>query len=175
MKTGLLFAWAILTWIAYSILTLPLNVLGLLLIPFCIWFGHTETSYITNVPIFTAPRALWLWGDDEDGYDPVVWQQANPTWGCFKRMYVWGALRNSVNNLRFVKWLNPPPVPAKIKSIVTPTWWLCGQGILFGWQYTGQDYIYSAGWKYNPSDALDIKIGWRKYGVGFGLRRQAIL
>lgn len=49
------------------------------------------------------PAWAWVWSNDVDGVDPSWYTNANPTWSASKRIFRWTALRNPVNNFRFVR------------------------------------------------------------------------
>lgn len=93
---------ALLYWLA----TIPLAMLGFVVVPFAIWFGVTRPSRLTGRPIFTAPDWLAIWGNEQDGFDPE-WAVATiyKGWPTFWRRYSWAAWRNKVRNLSFVPWL----------------------------------------------------------------------
>jgi len=170
------FLWAIVSILAYELLTLPLTILGFVVVPVAIYRGRWQISPINGRTIYTAPRWLWLWGNDEDGYDPQWYREANPTWGPLRRMYTWAALRNSVNNLRFVKLLNPPPVPSRVKfAAINHNATLVWQGAFSRIIWTTRTHWYGAGWKYDPGDANGVSdTDWRRFGVGFGIRRKEL-
>lgn len=168
--------WAVISIATYELLTLRLTILGFLVVPLAIYRGQWQISPINGRTIFTAPRWLWLWGNLEDGYDPQWYREANPEWGAFKRMYIWAAIRNSVNNLRFIKALNPPPVPERIRfAAVNHSCTLCWQGAFSRIVWTSKTHWYGCGWKYDPQDQQGISDkDWRRFGVGFGIRRKPL-
>jgi len=158
--------------LAYLISNLALTVVGFFVIPVAILFGKTKLS-LTGVNIFSAPRGLWLFGNDEDGYDPNWYRILHPTWGVFKRRWVWAAFRNSVNNLRFIKVLNPPPQMDKIQYRRWGNLYFIWQGIFCRFVYIGKTGTwYTLGWKYWTIDAALPCKDIRKFGVGFGARKQ---
>jgi hypothetical protein len=99
--------WALVTASLYWLATLWLALLGFVVVPFAIWFGVARPSKLTGRPIFTAPNALSLWGNEQDGFDPE-WAVATiyKGWPTFSRRYSWAAWRNKVRNLPFVSWLD---------------------------------------------------------------------
>jgi len=169
--------WAALTWVTYQVAVIPLWLLGWIATPLAIRYGQWERSPITGAWIYNAPRWLWLWGNDEDGLDPAWYQLANPTWGPFKRMLIWNAWRNSVNNLRCVLWLHPAPVAERIRCIcwaggTDGGWlrggWLCWQGVLYCIQLQTRWGEFTCGWRYYPEDAQGVDPSdWRCWGCGF--------
>ena len=60
---------------------------------------------------------MWIWDNEEDGLAPLWYYEKYPSWSPFRRMFTWAAIRNSVNNLQRVKYLNCPPVlPGTLKT-----------------------------------------------------------
>ena len=160
--------WATLTWVTYQVAVIPLWLLGWIATPLAIWFGQWERSPITGARIYNAPQWLWLWGNDEDGLDPVWYRVANPTWSPFKRMLIWNAWRNSVNNLRCIKWLHPAPVASRIRCVRWSNGWLCWQGVLYCLQVQTPWAEVTVGWRYYPEDAQGVDPSdWRCWGTGF--------
>ena len=158
-------------WLAYNLVTLVLQVVGFLLVPIAIWKAVPTISPITGKAIVTAPRWLWLFGNDEDGYNPEWYEVYELTWPWWWRQWVWAAWRNPVNNLRFVTWLHPPPVVGKVHY---RTYWR----FTFLWQGWATRLVWispkghwlTVGWKYWIDDATVPCTDWRRFGVGFGTR-----
>lgn len=78
---------------------------------------------------FHWPRAFWLWDNDEDGVCPIFF--APPSrWEVF----VWSALRNPVNNFRFV-----PGVSKIGRPLFRKTWGAKPGGFYYqaGWNASG--------------------------------------
>ena len=143
--------WAIATFVVYQLVMIPLWLLGWVAVPLAIKFGQWERSAMNGALIYNAPAWLWLWGNDEDGLDPVWYRVANPTWSPFKRQLIWAAWRNSVNNVRCIKWLHPAPVAERIRFVRWGDSWLCWQGVL-----------------YYPEDVKGVDpTDWRCWGTGF--------
>lgn len=150
-------------------INLPLFLLGLVLVPFAIWFRVVQRGPITDRLIANAPRWLWLWGNDEDGLAADWYDQQHQDWSPFRVMYTWSALRNSVNNLRFVPVLSPKLNPAQIG------WWHSKSGnVIVCWQgwYVGiETPWFHHGYNVQPEDGLHP--GWipatdfRWRGIGF--------
>lgn len=161
--------WSIFTFVVYQLAVIPLWILGwplmwMLGIP----LAHVEKSPITGMPIINPPRWMWLWGNDEDGLDPDWYKEANPTWGPLRRMMVWSCWRNSVNNLRCVKWLHPAPVAEKIQVHYWGENWLCWQGVFAQLRVRLGKYVFNCGWRYYPYDRNGVDpADWRCWGTGF--------
>lgn len=162
------FLWLALTVILYECIALPLAVLGLFLVPLAIAFRQLEPARAAPGRVITnAPRWLWLWGNDEDGYQPDWYAAAHPQWSAWRRMYIWAAIRNSVNNLRFVRALHPPPNPARYRTwrrgVVTLIW----QGWASRLIVNERTWWLAIGWKYDPDSEPAY---WQQFGCGFGIR-----
>jgi hypothetical protein len=97
-------------WCLIWVLLCPLWVVGLFLTPIGIIFAKKSATG----DILNPPRWMWLWGNDQEGYDPRWYQIYRAGWPRWFRMWEWAALRNSVNNIRYVPWLNPDPATAEV-------------------------------------------------------------
>lgn len=147
---------------------LTLFPLGLILTPLAILMAREQVSPITGHQILNAPRCLWLFGNDEDGFAPAWYSQYRADLNPAVRMFVWGAWRNPVNNLRFVRWLYAPPVLGQVRMVEWRGWLVLWQGwrtriVSPGWKLT-------VGFKYQPEDVTQACTDWRRFGVGFGIR-----
>ncbi len=131
MKAAALTAWCLLsTAIRYAIVDFPLFLLGLVLVPLATTCG----AYTRDGSARWTWPIMWPYQNVEDGIDgqgigivggtPAQreWIAATNGWSNFRRVFVWSALRNSVNNLRSVPGLSPIFDPPRIKSIVSPPW-----------------------------------------------------
>lgn len=162
-------------WLGYELVWLLLFVVGLLIVPLCIELGHHEKSRVTQLMIYTAPRLLWLWGNDEDGYQSATVLRLLPArWGLWRTMYHWAAIRNPVNNLRFIRWLHPPQRLNGARWAKWGAFTFVWQGILGRLVYNDEKRQasepgwFAVGWKYDPT--REAATGWQQYGCGFGLR-----
>jgi len=158
-------------WLAYNLVTLVLQVAGFALVPLAIIFRVRAVSLITLQPITTAPRLLWLFGNDEDGYEPAWYTAQTPTWPWWWRQWVWAAYRNPVNNLRFIRWLHPPPQVGELHYRVYGRFTFLWQGwaTRMVWISPKGRWL-TVGWKYWIDDATYPCTDWRRFGVGFGTR-----
>lgn len=86
------------------------------------------------------PAWTWLWQNQEDGVMGPTWY--NPTKSRWKS-FTWTALRNSVNNLRYV-----PGVSAKGR----PLW-------IRNWTIHGKIFYAKAGWLSNGYPVLSAGAG----------------
>jgi hypothetical protein len=165
-------ALAILSFITCMILKLVLlDVPGLLLVPIGIWFGgKSEADYGRR---FDPPRWLWLWGNDEEGYDAPKSYTLYPGASDFWRRYQWAALRNRTDNLQFT-WFCPPPVPGRVNvDYLGNGGFICWQGWRhYVWTPLGKSgRAISFGWNYYPTDNAPLEPhDPRRFGCGFGGR-----
>lgn len=171
LKAVLLLAWAVPTWIVYQLINVPLMLLGLLIVPVAIAFLRERVSPITGKPIVDAPAWLWPWGNSEDGYDPLWYWIARPRWSRFRRMYTWAAIRNSVNNLRWVPILNPKLNPARICAVGGMHWSLAWQGPYVSLELFFEAFSAVCGWRVYARDMGRPAVAgdWRVHGTGFRL------
>jgi hypothetical protein len=149
----------VLNVLCWQVIALPLMVIGWFLVPIGLVFEHCERSRITGKIIWCPPRWMWLWGNDEDGYRPEGYD-------TFWKAYQWSALRNSVNNLRFVNWISPKLDPKRVQYRKLSRGWIAWQGWCVGLQY-GKLAI---GYRVCPYDAhgwVDRWGAWRLQGMGF--------
>lgn len=165
-------AW-LLAAIAYLIPSTVLFVLG---VPICLYLsimGDVEVRESTKFPGRTIttwrPKWAWLWGNEEDGVCPDYYL---PTRSLWLRRFSWSAVRNSVNNLRFVWPFGFKPDSAKIKFIGdslsdpqvappegTSRWSLTWQGPYAGflWMRNAKKlHQVWIGWKLLPKDVNGI-------------------
>lgn len=160
---------AVLRWV---LVVLP----GLFLVPVAILFSQDKLSPVNPGRfIRTAPDWLWLWGNDQEGYIPSWYLQykgwaKQPYWMLYWHMYVWAAIRNPGNNLRFVRWLNPKAVREKLYYYYGPgikvLRYKCFYRIMIHTRDGGWGLL--AGWKFPfPGDSWQV---WQKLGTGFGVR-----
>lgn len=185
-------------WLGYTVVSLVLDLIGIvILLPLSL--GHSAILRYSKV--YKAPRAdgkpalvfawkgswlTWLWGNEEDGVNGAAWW-ANRTigWPLWLRMYVWSALRNPSNNIRFIPVINPVIDPTRIRYIrrtsssgvsqVTVTWQGPFAGLLYVFQFRGQVYRFWWGWKLKPEDAGGVSdADMRKPRCGFALQFKRI-
>jgi hypothetical protein len=162
-------------WPLYCLMNIVLIVLGFIAVPLAIEFGNWQMSNVKGILIYTAPRWLWLWGNDEDGYlSPEVFRHAKPTWSKWYTMFEWAAIRNNVGNLRFIKLMHPPQRADKVRWVTVGSYTFVWQGILGNLIHNDANRQAGAapwwwfGWKYEPERA--DATGWKALGQGFGIR-----
>jgi len=172
VKFAAVLAYSIPLWIARLALQLVLAFVGLFLVPIAIIFGHWEEPRWKSPwtpqddEIWNAPRWLWLWGNDQDGYKPSWFDAHRPQWPAWYRWWHWGAIRNSVNNLRAVPYITAP-------AFRMPTAYVWGRAILLRqgvytrlvWALDRGDLLL--GWKLSLFDEgmpTGFGVRYRKYG-----------
>lgn len=155
------------------LLNILLMIVGLFVLPVAILFKAYKRRESQQYPGWLVESWTWrvmrLWGNEEDGIDGdplragnigiknVNWFQDTKAWPQWRRIFVWSAWRNSVNNLRFTAIGRSPvydvnPVDNFNKAFLT-------NGIKFWAQYP-----LSKGAPYRV-----LWLGW-KPGVGAGFK-----
>ena len=98
-KLSKLLGWA--TWFfLYFCVRLPLILVGLVLFPLMYWTRNKDTNKLAKI--------FWIWDNEEDGIygAPFWWERKYGGVKDLKTAYTWSALRNPVNNMRFVFGVN---------------------------------------------------------------------
>lgn len=143
------------------LLWLPLFILGWATVPIAYVFRRTMISPYTGKRIVNAPRWLWIWGNDEDGILPrddhfYTIEKRALGWSDFHIAYRWAAERNNVDNLKYVRYINPPnPIPQ------FPSVKLYSGRRLFVARWKGYVYMVLG------TNTRNYYIGWRLKGHGF--------
>jgi len=92
------------------------------------------------------PPWAWIWDNQEDGVLPTWFRQKYPTWSPHRTAFVWSALRNPCNNLRFVRGVSKVGRPLWRK-----TWGAKPGGFYFAAGWNGSGYpVLSGGRNVNP-------------------------
>jgi hypothetical protein len=105
LKKTLAILASLVIWPAYMALDLALAIIG---VPIVAMLAYTKTWTIApggfvGRKIAYWPKWAWLWGNDEDGViGSYEFQTDHYNWSDSRKAFVWSALRNSVNNLRYV-------------------------------------------------------------------------
>lgn len=168
-------------------------VLWVIGIPVCAWLAYTRNwsptySYLhPERTIYTWPAWAWIWSNDEDGVKgSKEWQETHSErWGAF----LWTAIRNPSNNLRFVPFLNPiidakrigywgnvdDPNPRysiednPLGLLWAFTWQLPFAGLIVRYQWATRHCQIRLGWKLLPRDKFGVPDwDYRKNRCGFG-------
>ena len=105
---------AMLQWAVLLVVRVVLIVAGLPVVAVAIPFRVSSVSASDGRAIVNLPRWAWLFGNDYDGLqgDKRGWWTDNTPFGwpvdSFASMWWWAAIRNPVNNLRFVPGISCP-------------------------------------------------------------------
>lgn len=104
-------------WLARLAILLFFAVLGLPIVFVLAWqaWCWPTVSKRFNRTVLQFPRIAWLWNNQEDGVDGLRggdpaqqwWADKTAGWSPIRRIFVWSALRNPVDSLRWVPLLNP--------------------------------------------------------------------
>lgn len=150
---------ALAQWAALIVVRAILILAGLLVVAVAVPFRVPVASLSDGRPIINLPRWAWLWGNDFDGLlgDKRGWWADNTPFGwpvdSFAAMWWWAAIRNPVNNLRFVPGLNCPVADCMISH---------------AGQYVVEDKPGMGGWQFVAARRLDGVSRW----YGFYLVRE---
>lgn len=186
-------------WLAYSAAGAVLWVVGVPLVGvlalFEAWHPRPSRTYADGriVQVWNGGWLTWLWGNEEDGVTGAVWyRRAHPEWSARKCAFMWSALRNPSNNMRFIPGINPKIKPDKVRyrGWYEPEWaaprfndrvtyaytW---QGIFSGFKiiFRIKDSYYRFwwGWKLRPDDVDGVESdNYRFPRCGFGLQFKRI-
>lgn len=130
---------ALAQWVFLLLSNVVLDLLGLFVVAAAIPFRVDAVSGSDGRPIVNLPKWVWLFGNDYDGLlgDKRGWWAENTPFGwpvdSFLAMWWWAAIRNPVNNMRFVKLWQAPVV---------------GSTINYKGDYTVEDHPGQAGWQF---------------------------
>lgn len=132
----------VLLFIVIQVIAFLLAIVGL---PICAVLAAGGCALVDpNTSLYHWPKWAWLWDNDEDGVYPHWYCVANPTWSPRRTMFVWTALRNSVNNFRYVRGVSKPGRPLWHRT----------------WTMRGKQFYAKAGW--------EAKTGWPSLSAGAG-------
>lgn len=169
LKAAAIIAMGLPTWLIYQAIGFALLFVpgALLTVPLALLLARPAVSPINQSSISSPPRLLWLWGNDENGMSYAPYEASNPSWPKWFSDYVWAGWRNAYNNLRFVRWLNPPPDPTKMKSLTSGGLSVTWMGWRAGMQYRTAGGTLQVGWQYVPGDLKGLApTDWRRFGAG---------
>jgi hypothetical protein len=139
-------------------------------LPVCAYLAYThQATYDKATGRYHWPAWAWIWDNDEDGVVPTWYRAEHPDWSFEKAAFRWSALRNSVNNLRYVRGVSGPGRPLlyrtwtwNIPSIAWREW-----GVLSypdSVSLEKRQFYWKAGWQPNTGWPV-ISAGG---GTGFG-------
>lgn len=167
-------ALSIVLWLARIAAFLPLAIVGIPLI----WFlanqrmcWPTQSKRFDRIVLQFAPL-FRLWGNDEDGVDGLRggapaqqwWADKTVTWSPQKRIFVWAALRNPVDGLRWVPLLNPRIEPERVRFVGMDHkpakgeggWYFAWQGLYSCIRFETKTRRFWLGWKLSPDDRFGV-------------------
>lgn len=161
-------AFAIVSIAAYWLMVcLPLTVLGFIVVPVAVPFRSLGLSPIDGRVIERLPAWAWLWSNDQEGCLPKWYREYRAKWPEWLARLEWLTWRNSGNNLRFVRWLNPsythPVQYHEMHAGAYTLFWRSWRYRLIKRLSSGKTLL--AGWKWDPNPQP-----WQAFGVGFGIR-----
>jgi hypothetical protein len=166
-------------WIARLAILLALAIPGLLIVYLLAsqaWCWPTYSKRFDRM-LLQFPRIAWPWCNYEDGVDGLRggdpaqqwWADKTAGWSPVRRIFVWSALRNPVDSLRWVPLLNPKLDPERVRFIGMDHEPAKGEsGWYFAWL---QGTPYSCirverfgfrlwcGWKLKPDDSRGLQPG----------------
>lgn len=100
----------VIMWVLDFIIGIPMYLLGLVVIPIALsnhWVAARESKvYKGKIDIQWTPRWMFPWSNEEDGVfgsTKYITEAYKKGWHANTAAFVWSALRNPVNNLRYVK------------------------------------------------------------------------
>jgi hypothetical protein len=124
---------------------------------------------------------MWVYGNEEDGIDGLRGGDEAQSWWAAKtsgdsarrRIFKWSALRNCVNNLRYVPVLSPRFHPDLISYVGNDASFYIWQGAYSRLVLSLTNTVLSIGWKFRPEDEHGIHADdTRLPRCDFGARRQ---
>lgn len=125
-------------FILIQLASLVLTIIGL---PVCAYLAYFHGyTYYVNEDRCHFPKWAWIWDNDEDGVLPRWYHSEHDAWMNAHIIFVWTALRNPCNNLRFVRGVSVPGRPL--------------------WLWTNGKHYAKAGW--------EAKTGWPSLSAGSG-------
>lgn len=166
---------SILIWLLYALARFFLLYLpGLAL---CWWQSKSiETRPSQYFPGRKLPqfksRWMWLYGNEEDGVDGLrggdpaqsKWATESAGWSVRKRIWRWSALRNPLNNLRYVPLMTPKFHPDRIHFVGLDHemqdgeggWFFIWQGLYSAFRFETKTHRLWIGWCFKPQDTRGI-------------------
>jgi hypothetical protein len=154
MRTSRKIAYVV-SWLPVIVIKLSLALIGLILVP-------------VGLALRRWPRVLWLWGNREHPVSPLA--------GVSN--YRWLAIRNPVNNSRFIFKDREPTIlgnwsdargPMEAAQIIE-----AGYGVAWRWSYSGPFAGYRRVWINSSGKYSEFWIGWKVGsavpGMGFTLQ-----
>lgn len=161
-------------WLIRLAVFVPLAIIGIPIVWFLARRHMCWPSKSARFDRFTLQFAplFWVWSNEEDGVDGLRGGDPAQQWWAEKtaglspeaRIFRWAALRNPVDNLRWVPLLNPKIDPNRVRFVGMdhePSkgeggWFLCWQGVYASIRYETRHYRFWLGWKLKPEDRFGL-------------------
>ena len=168
-------------WFLRLAVLLLFAILGL---PLILWqIGNLETRTSRHFPnrMLLQFHAKWmgLYCNDEDGVDGLRgvdpaqqwWADKTAGWSPQKRIFIWSAIRNPVDSLRWLPLINPKIDPTRVRYVGMDRepqdgesgWYFAWQGLYscIRWEFElrGRFYRFWLGNKLKPEDRLGLHEG----------------
>lgn len=161
-------------WLLRLALLLILAIPGLPLVAFLAWGGVYRKRHSPRFgrDLLRFPSLFWFWDNAEDGVDGLRggdiaqawWQEKTAGWSVARRIFVWAALRNPVDSLRFIPLLNPRIRPERVRFVGMAHepakgeggWYFAWQGLYSCIRHETKTRRFWLGWKLKPQDRLGL-------------------
>ena len=121
---------------AIQLTSLVLTLVGIPLLAVAAWRRDYYQDILNpGLKFHWNQKWLWIYDNEEDGIAPVWY---NPSVSRY-RVWLWTAIRNSCNNLRYVRGVSDPTYPifwAEGTLMQKP------KRVLIGWNHSGSPTIY---------------------------------
>jgi hypothetical protein len=162
-------------WLARIAVFLVFAIPGVLIVAALAWSGVyalRPSRHFAGRSVTQFPWWAWLWSNDEDGVDglrasaaaQIWWYQKTRDWSQAKRIFVWSALRNPVNHLRYVPVMTPKFHSGRIRFIGLDHemqdgeggWFFIWQGLYSAFRYETRHFRFWIGWCFKPQDVRGI-------------------
>lgn len=164
-------------WLLRLAILLVFAVIGIPVVYVLAWQGWcwpSRSSRFDRV-VLQFPLIAWLWCNFEDGVDGLRggdpaqdwWAQKTAGWSPVRRIFIWSALRNPVDSLRWVPLLNPALVVRDVRFVGMDHepakgengWYFAWIGVYSCIRVERWGWRFWLGWKIKPEDAKGLKPG----------------
>lgn len=158
-------------WLVRIAVFLLFAIPGLAVVAALAWggvYGLRASPRFGGRLVLRFPSLFAPWDNAEDGIDglrgsapeQLWWLQKTSGWSQAKRIFIWSALRNPVDSLRWVPVLNPRIHPERVRFIGMDHEPVKGEGgFYFAWQgpyscirFETKSRRFWLGWKLKPTD-----------------------
>jgi hypothetical protein len=157
-------------WLMRLAVMLVLAILGfpvIYVLAWQAWCWPTKSRRFDRV-VLQFPLIAWLWNNAEDGVDGLRggdpaqqwWADKTAGWSPQKRIFIWSAIRNPVDSLRWLPLLNPKLEPARVRFVGMDHepakgengWYFAWIGIYSSIRVERRGWRFWLGWKIKPED-----------------------